>query len=113
MKKLIIILIIGAMSSSCGSDSIDIAKIDTPCECAEEAVKIFKKILPYKSEIKTIRKEAAVKAFFKEKGIEEVFNQMGELEKKCKGELDFENIESDCSAKSEFEALAKELDNIN
>ena len=105
-----IILIIGAMSSSCGSDSIDIAKIDTPCECAEEAVKIFKKILPYKSEIKTIRKEAAVKAFFKEKGIEEVFNQMGELEKKCKGELDFENIESDCSAKSEFEDLAKEMD---
>ena len=61
MKKLILILIIGAMSSSCGSDSIDIAKIDTPCRCAEEAVKIFKKILPYKSEIKTIRKEAAIK----------------------------------------------------
>ena len=35
MKKLMIILIIGAMSSSCVSDSIDITKIETPCECAE------------------------------------------------------------------------------
>ena len=44
MKKLIIILIIGAMTSSCGGDSIDISKLDSPCACAEAGVKIMKKI---------------------------------------------------------------------
>tara|TARA_B110000977_G_C10782742_1_gene379257 strand:- start:251 stop:592 length:342 start_codon:yes stop_codon:yes gene_type:complete len=109
MKKLMIILITGAMSSSCVSDSIDITKIETPCGCAEEGIKILKKIIPYKYEIWS-RKEADMKVFLKEKGIEEVFNQMVELKKKCRGELSFENIESDCSAKSEFEDLAKEMD---
>ena len=109
MKKLIIILIIGAMSSSCGSDSIDIAKIETPCGCAEEGIKILKKIIPYKDELRKL-KEADMKVFFKEKGIEELVNQMAELKKKCRGVLSFENIESDCSAKSEFEDLAKQMD---
>lgn len=108
MKKLIIILIIGAMTSSCGGDSIDISKLDSPCACAEVGVKIMKKILPYKEEMKSLKKDA-VEGFLKEKGLEKVFNQMNELDKKCRGDLSLRKADSDCSAKSEFKDLQREM----
>ena len=68
----------------------------------------MKKILPYKDEMKSLKK-AAVEGFLKEKGLEEVFKQMDELDKKCRGDLSFRKADDDCSAKSEFKDLQKEM----
>jgi hypothetical protein len=108
MKKLIIILIIGAMTSSCGSGSVDISKIDSPCACAEAGVKLMKIILPYKDQMKGLKRDAT-EDFLKENGLEDVYNQMNALEKKCKGDLSPRKAESDCSALSEFKDLLGEM----
>ena len=108
MKKLLIILIIGAISSSCGSGPIDISKIDSPCACAEAGVTLMKKLIPYKEEMKVLNR-ADAEVFMKENGLDELYSQMNDLDKKCRGDLSIRKAESDCSAKSELKDLEREL----
>ena len=108
MKKLIIILTIGALLSSCGSGSIDISKIDSPCACAEAAVTVMKKLMPYKDQMKGLNNDDA-KVFMKENGLDELYSQMNDLDKKCRGDLSFRKVESDCSAKYELKDLKEKF----
>jgi hypothetical protein len=108
MKKLIIILIIIAISFSCGSGSVDISKLDSPCACAEAAVKLMKKILPYKDQMINLDQEEGM-AFMKENGLEDFNTQMNDLQKKCTGDLNPRKAESECSAISEWKDLGKQF----
>ena len=110
MRKLVMVIALGAMLGSCGgAASIDVESLDSPCACAEATVTVLDESIDMLKDFKDIEDPSDdVRQDFAE-DFKPIKAKIDELEKKCKGDLAIEKADKDCEAAKEAVDKYKEM----
>ena len=110
MRKLVMVFALGAMLGSCGgAASIDVDSLDSPCACAEAMNTVLDEATPMTKDFYGIDKPSDDEKTEYQEDIKPLQDKMGEIEKKCVGDLVIEKADKDCEAAKETENKLTEL----
>jgi hypothetical protein len=112
MKKLVMVLALGAMLGSCGGGDaaeIDINSLDSPCGCAEAMVTILDESIDIMNDFTDLKDPSdEVRKEFQE-DMKPLQDKMNAIEKKCVGDIAIEKADKDCEAAKESADKLEEL----
>ena len=90
---------LGAMLGSCGgAASIDVESLDSPCACAEAMNTVLDEAIPMTKDFYGIDKPSDDDKSDYQEDMKPIQEKMGEIEKKCVGDLAIEKADKDCEA---------------
>ena len=111
MKKSVMVFALGALLGSCGGGaaSIDVESLDSPCACAEAMNTVLDEAIPMTKDFYGIDKPSDDEKSEFQEDMQPLKDKIGEIEKKCKGDLAVEKADKDCEAAKEATDKLEEL----